>query len=46
MAEACDLLLTNATVLTMDERFTIHANGAVAISSTSPARKAIFETLH
>src|SRR4051812_26203832 len=28
---ACDVLLTNATVLTMDERFTIHAPGAVAI---------------
>jgi 5-methylthioadenosine/S-adenosylhomocysteine deaminase len=27
----CDLLLTNAIVLTMDERFTMHAPGSVAI---------------
>jgi 5-methylthioadenosine/S-adenosylhomocysteine deaminase len=31
----CDLLLTNATVLTMDERFTIHRDGAVAITGDS-----------
>ena len=31
-AATCDLLLTNALVLTMDARFTIHHNGAVAIS--------------
>ena len=29
---ACDLLLTNAIVLTMDEQFTQYASGAVAIS--------------
>jgi 5-methylthioadenosine/S-adenosylhomocysteine deaminase len=32
MPPACDLLLTNATVLTMDDRFTIHPNGAVAVT--------------
>jgi len=31
MATPCDLLLTNALVLTMDERFSSHANGGVAI---------------
>jgi 5-methylthioadenosine/S-adenosylhomocysteine deaminase len=31
----CDLLLTNATILTMDERFTMHRSGAVAISGDS-----------
>ena len=35
MAEACDLLLTNATVLTMDDRFTIHPNSAVAVAGDS-----------
>jgi len=29
---ACDLRLTNATVLTMDERFTVHRGGSVAIA--------------
>src|SRR5206468_1348780 len=29
---ACDLRLTSATVLTMDERFTVHRGGSVAIS--------------
>ena len=29
---ACDLRLTNATVLTMDNRFTIHRGGSVAIT--------------
>jgi len=28
----CDLRLTNATVLTMDQRFTVHGRGSVAIS--------------
>src|SRR5438045_762481 len=28
----CDLLLTNAIVLTMDDRFTIHRRGSVAIT--------------
>jgi 5-methylthioadenosine/S-adenosylhomocysteine deaminase len=27
----CDLLLTNALILTMDEQFTVHARGAIAI---------------
>ncbi len=31
MATPCDLLLTNALVLTMDEQFTVHPTGAVAI---------------
>jgi 5-methylthioadenosine/S-adenosylhomocysteine deaminase len=33
----CDLLLTNALVLTMDEQFTIHRPGAVAITGDSIA---------
>ena len=37
MAMRCDLLLTNATILTMDERFTIHQAGAIAISGDSIA---------
>ena len=32
MATPCDLLLTNAHILTMDERFTVYARGAIAIS--------------
>jgi 5-methylthioadenosine/S-adenosylhomocysteine deaminase len=32
MRTPCDLLLTNAHVLTMDERFTVHARGAIAIA--------------
>lgn len=32
MAPRCDLLLTNATVLTMDEHFTVHGPGSVAIA--------------
>src|SRR5262245_55686848 len=32
---SCDLLLTNAMVVTMDERFTLHANGIVAIQGDS-----------
>ena len=32
---ACDLVLTNATVLTMDEGFSLHAPGAVAITGDS-----------
>src|SRR5918999_1729726 len=31
MREPCDLLLTNAHVITMDERFTVHARGSLAI---------------
>src|SRR5512140_1746309 len=31
----CDLLLTNALVLTMDEHFTIHAPGSIAISGNT-----------
>jgi 5-methylthioadenosine/S-adenosylhomocysteine deaminase len=30
---ACDVLLTNAVVLTMDDRFTLHRQGGVAIAS-------------
>jgi len=33
----CDLRLTNAVVLTMDERFTIHRRGSVAITGDSIA---------
>ena len=33
----CDCLLTNATVLTMDERFAIHASSGVAIAGDSIA---------
>jgi 5-methylthioadenosine/S-adenosylhomocysteine deaminase len=29
---SCDLLLTNATILTMDEQFTIHPSGSLAIA--------------
>ena len=32
MSPACDLLLTNATVLTMDDAFSIHPDGGVAIT--------------
>lgn len=35
MSRTCDRLLTNATVLTMDEGFTLHANSAIAISGDS-----------
>ncbi|HSC28374.1 MAG TPA: amidohydrolase family protein [Vicinamibacterales bacterium] len=35
MRERCDVLLTNATILSMDERFTIHAPGAVAVNGDS-----------
>jgi 5-methylthioadenosine/S-adenosylhomocysteine deaminase len=31
----CDLVLTNATIVTMDERFTVHADGGVAIAGDS-----------
>jgi len=31
----CDLLLTNATILTMDPRFTVHRASAVAIAGDS-----------
>ena len=32
MPTPCDLLLTNAHILTMDEQFTVHARGAIAIT--------------
>ena len=32
---SCDLLLTNATVLTMDPSFTVHVGGSVAIAGDS-----------
>jgi len=35
MRQPCDLLLTNALVVTMDEQFTIHPSGSVAISGSS-----------
>src|SRR5215213_8335854 len=35
MAHVCDLLLTNATVLTLDSEFTIHRNSGVAVSGDS-----------
>src|ERR1700730_7719451 len=35
MAQACDLLLTNALVLTMDARFTAIPSGSVAISGST-----------
>ena len=34
---SCDLLLTNATVLTMDASFTVHPGGSVAIAGDSIA---------
>ena len=37
MPVTCDLLLTNATVLTMDARFTVHRSSAVAIAGDSIA---------
>jgi 5-methylthioadenosine/S-adenosylhomocysteine deaminase len=37
MPAICDLLLTNATVLTMDPQFTVHRSSAVAISGDSLA---------
>ena len=36
-SSTCDLLLTNAIVLTMDDRFTVHAPGIVAITGDSIA---------
>ena len=36
-AARCDLLLTNAIVLTMDAQFTVHRGGAVAITGDSIA---------
>ncbi len=35
MRTPCDLLLTHAHVLTMDDRFTTHASGAVAITGST-----------
>ncbi len=35
MTATCDLLLTNAIVLTMDETFTVHASSSVAIAGES-----------
>src|ERR1700745_4175979 len=32
MATSCDLLLTNAHVVTMDDRFTVHAGGSIAVT--------------
>src|SRR4051812_30293814 len=35
MRQRCDLLLTGALVVTMDERFTVHPSGAVAVSGNA-----------
>jgi 5-methylthioadenosine/S-adenosylhomocysteine deaminase len=35
MRTRCDLLLTNAHVLTLDDRFTVHARGSVAIGGNT-----------
>ena len=35
MGQSCDLILANALVLTMDERFTVHPSGSVAIGGDS-----------
>jgi 5-methylthioadenosine/S-adenosylhomocysteine deaminase len=32
MATPCDLLLTNAQIVTMDDQFTVHARGALAVT--------------
>jgi 5-methylthioadenosine/S-adenosylhomocysteine deaminase len=37
MRRPCDILLTNALVVTMDEEFTLHASGSVAISGSAIA---------
>ena len=34
---ACDLLLTNAVVLTMDPQFTVHRRGSVAVTGDAIA---------
>jgi 5-methylthioadenosine/S-adenosylhomocysteine deaminase len=34
-SQSCDILLTHATLLTMDENFTVHRDAAVAISDSS-----------
>jgi len=35
MSETCDLLLTNATVLTMDSHYRLYESGAVAVTGDS-----------
>ena len=35
MRRSCDLLLTNAFVITMDDAFTLHPSGAVAVSGNA-----------
>jgi 5-methylthioadenosine/S-adenosylhomocysteine deaminase len=37
MRRSCDLLLTNALVVTMDEQLTIHASGSIAVSGNAIA---------
>src|SRR3982751_1854241 len=32
---ACDVLLTNAIVITMDDQFSVHRSGAVAVTGDS-----------
>jgi 5-methylthioadenosine/S-adenosylhomocysteine deaminase len=34
MPQPCDLLLTNALIVTMDEQFTIHSSGSIAIAGS------------
>src|SRR5512145_1507922 len=34
MPQPCDLLLTNALIVTMDEQFTIHRSGSIAIAGS------------
>ena len=34
MPQRCDLLLTNALIVTMDEQFTLHSSGAIAIAGS------------
>ena len=37
MLHSCDLLLTNALIVTMDEHFTVHASGSIAIKGSAIA---------
>jgi 5-methylthioadenosine/S-adenosylhomocysteine deaminase len=34
MPQSCDLLLTNALIVTMDEQFTIHSSGSIAMTGS------------
>jgi 5-methylthioadenosine/S-adenosylhomocysteine deaminase len=37
MPQRCDLLLTNALIVTMDEQFTIHGSGSIAVEGSGIA---------